>query len=156
MTRVVNDHGGTLDKFVGDCIMVLFGAPDEIDDHAQRAVTMAWKMQHRIDELNAAWEARGHEPLSVGMGIHTGFATVGNFGSELFSDYTAIGNSVNLAARIESASEPGQILMSEATQALVARHAETRDLGERTLKGIKNPVAVYELVRLKESSPEKK
>ena len=116
MTDLVNQYGGTLDKFIGDCVMVIFNAPEPIEDHPVAAIKMAIAMQEKITELSEEWRKIGREPISVGMGINTGYATVGNFGSELFSDYTAIGNSVNLAARIESVSHPGQILVSETTR----------------------------------------
>jgi len=143
MTQLVNEFGGTLDKFVGDCVMVLFNAPEETENHAVRAVEMAFAMQDRIRELSESWSARGQDPIEVGMGINTGFATVGNFGSEIYSDYTAIGNCVNLAARIESESKPGEILVSEAMKGRLGRAFSAKDCGKRTLKGISEPVQVF-------------
>ncbi|MDF1815292.1 MAG: adenylate/guanylate cyclase domain-containing protein [Verrucomicrobiales bacterium] len=148
MTEIVVSRGGTLDKFVGDCIMVVFNAPDNLEDHAERAVRMAWEMQEKITELSEAWQSLGREPIQVGMGIHTGFVTVGNFGSDLFSDYTAIGNNVNLAARIEESSGPGQILVSETTYLRTAKIMESRPLGEKQFKGVKEPVPVFEVICL--------
>tara|TARA_R110002096_G_scaffold217936_9_gene406057 strand:+ start:56 stop:1327 length:1272 start_codon:yes stop_codon:yes gene_type:complete len=143
MTELVTQYGGTLDKFVGDCIMVLFNAPDDTVGHPTRAVEMAFAMQDRIWELSESWKERGRDPIGVGMGISTGFATVGNFGSEIYSDYTAIGNCVNLAARIESISEPGEILVSEAMKSQLGDAFSLRAHGKRELKGISNPVQVY-------------
>lgn len=145
MTEIVEKQGGTLDKFVGDCVMVIFNAPENMEDHPERALRMAWEMQKKIAELSESLESKGRESIRVGMSIHTGFATVGNFGSSLYSDYTAIGNSVNLAARIESLSEPGQILLSETTKSRTERIAETKFAGRKDLKGIKEPVGVYEV-----------
>ncbi len=151
MTEIVARHGGTLDKFVGDCVMVIFNAPDNVKDHAKRAVRMAREMQEKIVELSEAWHSHGREPIQVGMGIHTGFATVGNFGSDLFSDYTAIGNSVNLAARIESSSSAGQILISETTHILASSIMESRPLGEKEFRGVKEPVPIFEVISVTSS-----
>lgn len=146
MTEVVEKHGGTLDKFIGDCVMVFFNAPDKRPDHALAAVRMAWDMQRRIDELAETWKAAGREALSAGMGIHTEWVTVGNFGSIRFQDYTVIGRGVNLAARIESSTPGKKILLSAKTNALVQGEVETRLFAELKLKGIAAPVPVYEVL----------
>lgn len=147
MTTIVSEYGGTLDKFVGDCVMVLFNTPNKIENHPIRAVEMAIAMQSKIEDLSKAWRAMGRDPIEVGTGIHTGFATVGNFGSETYSDYTAIGNCVNLAARIESVSGAGEILVSETTRRRVGDTFSTKEKGEFELKGISEKVKVFEVVQ---------
>jgi adenylate cyclase len=146
MVQIVGNHGGTLDKFVGDSVMCLFNAPEPIEGHPQAAVRMALEMQKRIAQLNVEWVAAGREAIGVGMGINSGFATVGNFGSTLYSDYTAIGNSVNLAARLESACLPGQILISASCETLTSAITESRFHGELELKGIGSQVPVFEVL----------
>lgn len=148
MTEIVAKHGGTLDKFVGDCVMVLFNAPENMEDHSERALKMAWDMQKKIAALSESWKAKGSDPIGVGMGIHTGFATVGNFGSDLYSDYTAIGNSVNIASRLESVSKSGQILISNTAKKRTEGIAETVFVEKKALKGIKEPVDVYEVINV--------
>lgn len=107
---------------------------------------MAWDMQLRIEQLNAAWEGCGRERIGVGMGINTDFVTVGNFGSQRFQDYTVIGRGVNLAARVESIAPAGAILLTEKTNAMVQAVATTRPFGEVNLKGIAKPVLVHEVI----------
>jgi len=146
MMPLVEKHGGTLDKIIGDCIMVFFGAPVAMDDHALRAVRMACEMQREMARLNTKWEREGRAPLHIGIGIHTGYVTVGNFGSEAFLDYTVIGRGVNLAARIEASAEGGKILVSERTNALVRDHIQTQSHPDLMLKGIPEPQGVFEVV----------
>ena len=146
MTPHIERHGGTLDKFIGDCIMVFFGAPASVVDHALRAVRMAQDMQHEMVRLNENWARRGDEPLYIGIGIHTGYVTVGSFGSAAFLDYTVIGRAVNLAARIESQAEGGKILISARTHSLVREHVQARPHPDLTLKGIPEPQVVWEVV----------
>ena len=146
MTGIVERYGGTLDKFIGDCIMVFFGEPTEMPDHPLRAVRMAWEMQIEIARLNDRWLSEGRDALHVGMGINTAFVTVGNFGSKDFTDYTVVGRGVNLAARIESWTPSGKILLSARTHALVQDAVQTRLFAELELKGIPEPVPVYELM----------
>ena len=109
MSRIVEKHGGTIDKFVGDAIMVFFGAPAATDDrdHALRAVRMAIEMQERMQTLPERWRSHGIvEVFEVRIGINTGHASIGNFGSEGRMDYTAIGRHVNLAARLDHKQTP--------------------------------------------------
>ena len=154
MADVAEDYGGTLDKFIGDCVMVFFGAPTEREDHAQASARMAWAMQARIGKLNQEWSREGRAPMEVGMGINTDYVTYGNFGSHRFQDFTAIGRGVNLAARIESIAPGGVILLTRRTQQLVRNIAETRLFAEVMLKGIAHPVAVYELLSVDGQSKE--
>jgi len=148
MSAIALQHGGTVDKFVGDALMVLFGAPNATSDkdHASRAVCMARQMQKRMDQLREKWFHEGIQaPFQVRMGINTGLASVGNFGSQERMDYTAIGNQVNLAARLQSHAEPGRILVSHSTWALVKDEFSASPKGEIQVKGIHYPVKVYEL-----------
>jgi len=112
MTEIIFDHGGTLDKYIGDGLMALFGAPTTTPADAVNAVMAAVAMQRRIVTLNEELTTKGFSPVDVGMGLHTGEATIGYIGSEQRSEYTAIGDTVNLAARLESNSKGGQILIS--------------------------------------------
>jgi class 3 adenylate cyclase len=146
MTAIVFQFEGTLDKYIGDAIMVFFNDPTEQADHAVRCVQMARAMQAKLAELQAGWFAQGSEPLSMGIGINTGFVTVGNIGSTSRMEYTVLGNNVNLASRLCSAAQPGQILVSQKTQGLVAEKIETRFLREETIKGKARPVKLYEVV----------
>ena len=145
MTPCIERHGGTLDKFIGDCIMVFFGAPAPDEKHALHAVQMALDMQREMARLNENWSKGGYAPLEIGIGIHTGFVTVGSFGSAAFLDYTVIGRAVNLAARIESQVEGGKILISARTYSLVCDSVQVQPHPDLALKGIKEPQVVFEV-----------
>ena len=149
MTAIAERYGGTIDKFVGDAIMIFFGAPDRIDDreHAVRAVCMAIDMQDSLVRLRERWLAAGFErPFEVRMGINTGQASVGNFGSKGRMDYTAIGRQVNLAARLQANCEPGKILISYPTWTLVRDHIATEPRGKIQVKGFHAPVSVHQVI----------
>ncbi len=149
MSEIAERYGGTIDKFVGDAIMIFFGAPLATDDqdHARRAVRMAVEMQEAAHELGRRWVARGlDQRMWVRMGINTGLASVGNFGSKGRVDYTAIGRQVNLAARLQASCKPGRILLSHATWLLVRDEFHCIPCGEIVLKGIRNPVPTYEVL----------
>jgi class 3 adenylate cyclase len=143
MTELIHEYEGTLDKFMGDGIMVFFGDPVDQEDHAARAVRMAVAMQKRMGELQAQWGKTGRKPLSIGIGINTGYVTVGGIGSEHHLDYTVIGNQVNLAARLESVAAGGEIIISHATCGEVGELVEVEDRGEVTVKGLARPVKIY-------------
>ena len=149
MTAIINKHGGTLDKFVGDAIMVFFGAPESKGqkDDALRCVRMTIEMQQKMKELQEKWFKSGIEhPLQIRIGIHTGTATVGNFGTEERLQYTAIGGQVNIASRLESICDPGGILISHPTFALVSDEIECREKEKISVKGISREMLVYEVV----------
>jgi class 3 adenylate cyclase len=146
MIQIIFDHGGTVGKFMGDGIMGFFGDPEEYPDHAQRAIRMALKMQGRVKELNKESLFWGDFPLSVGIGINTGYVTVGNIGPENHRDYTVIGRHVNLAARLEQEAKPGQILISQRIYNLVKSEVEAEKIGEIAMKGFESPVPVYNVV----------
>lgn len=115
MSQIIFAHGGTLDKYIGDGLMAIFGAPTATPDDAKNAVKTAVAMQRRLAALNTELKSEGFRPVSIGIGLHTGEATVGYIGSEQRSEYTAIGDAVNLASRLESNARGEQILISEAT-----------------------------------------
>ncbi len=115
MSEIIFNYGGTLDKYIGDGLMAIFGAPTATPEDAKNALITAITMQKRIETLNQELAVEGYKPVSIGIGLHTGEATIGYIGSEQRSEYTAIGDTVNIAARLESNSKGGQILVSDAT-----------------------------------------
>jgi class 3 adenylate cyclase len=146
MSEIALKHGGTIDKFIGDAIMVFFGDPSTKGAKADAvaAVSMAIDMKRHMAELRQRWLNQGiQNPLEIRMGINTGFCTVGNFGTEDRLDYTLLGTEVNLASRLESASEPGEILISHETYSFVKDLIMCRDKGEIQVKGYQQPVRVY-------------
>lgn len=148
MSTIARRYGGTVDDLIGDAILVFFGAPDFTDDRDQalRAVRMAVEMQEAMGPLNERWTAAGiPDTLSVRMGINTGVATVGNFGSAERTKYTALGKQVNIAARIQSHCEPGKVLLSHPTWLLVRDEISCVHRGELTLKGLHRPMPAYEV-----------
>ncbi len=150
MTQVVIDHGGAIDKFMGDSVMALFGAPELVPDGVQRAVACAVQMQRAMTALSRANEERGQPQLHVGIGINTGKVMAGSFGSSLHNEFTVIGDEVNLAARIEPFSLRGQVLLSENTYSKVKDMVEIGNVNRVTVKGKRDPVAMYEVIALTE------
>jgi class 3 adenylate cyclase len=152
MSRVALEHGATIDKYVGDAIMIFFGDPESrgVKQDALACVTMAIAMQKRMRELGALWRDAGIEaPFRCRIGIHTGFCTVGNFGSEDRMDYTIIGGTVNLASRLEHEAPAGGILLSYDTYAHVKDTVECEEMGRIQVRGIGHPVATYRAVALR-------
>jgi adenylate cyclase len=151
MTQVVFDEMGYLDKYIGDAVMAFWNAPVDVPDHADRAMRTAILMQRRMDALNARWAATNpdHEPLEVRIGVHTGEVVVGNVGGEDRFDYSAIGDAVNLAARLEPANKTYDTLnmVSEATLTAGSPGAyRVRELDFIAVKGKDEAVKVYELL----------
>ena len=146
MGALVVEHGGTLEHFAGDGMLVFFNDPVPQDDHAQRAVTMAIDMRARFAELAEGWHKLGYE-LGLGVGIATGYATLGRIGFEGRYDYAAIGNAVILASRLSTEAKAGQILLSQRTYAAVEDLIAVESAGELELKGISRPVPAYDVVR---------
>jgi adenylate cyclase len=149
MAAIADGCGGTIDKFIGDGIMIFFGDPQTRGrrQDAIECVGMAIRMKNRIRELNAEWvDLIGPDPLQVRIGINTGFCTVGNFGSEDRLDYTIVGGAVNAAARLEEAAEPDQIQVSHATYALIKDDFYCRPIGDVNVKGISHQLRTYEVV----------
>ena len=145
MTEIIFANGGTLDKYIGDGLMALFGAPAAGPDDAANAVAAAVGMQRQIGNLNARLRADGLPEISVGIGLHTGVATVGYIGSQRRTEYTAIGDTVNLAARLEQNAAGGQILLSEAVARAAAHGYPLQSQPPLTVKNRTQPVQVYEV-----------
>ncbi len=141
MLQEVFGEGGTLDKFIGDCIMAFFGAPEPQPDHADRAVAAALGMLNRLDELNAN-KSLG-EPLQLRISINSGKAIIGDVGSSKRVDYTVLGSTINLAARMEGICLPGECVVSEATYKLLRFPQNFEPMGDFRFKGIDRPIAVY-------------
>jgi DNA-binding response OmpR family regulator len=149
MSVIALQYGATIDKFIGDAILLFFGDPESkgIAEDAKACVMMAIAMQRRMHELEHEWRTRGLlRPFRIRMGIATGFCTVGNFGSRDRMDYTIIGNEVNLAARLQASAEPGSILLSHETNALVQDLVMTEEQPPMTVKGFPKPISGYKLV----------
>jgi class 3 adenylate cyclase len=146
MSAIALKYGGTVDKFIGDALVIFFGDPETkgTAEDARACLNMATGMQRRLAELNVKWRSAGTEqPFRVRMGINTGFCNVGNFGSVDRMDYTAIGAEVNLAARLQSIAEPGHIVISYETYALVRDIVAARALPQIAVKGISRTVIPY-------------
>ncbi len=151
MSQLALAHGATIDKYVGDAIVIFFGDPESqgIKEDALACVNMAVAMRKKMHELQDEWRASGvGKPLQCRIGINTGFCTVGNFGSDDRMDYTIIGGGVNLASRLEAASTPGEILISYETYALVKDQICCEEHGEINVKGMAYPVVTYRVVDL--------
>jgi adenylate cyclase len=149
MTSIIMEHEGTLDKFMADAVMALFGAPLPLEDHALRAVRTALEMQRAHKELMAHWEAAGQKAVPIGIGINSGDMIVGQIGSSKFTDYTVIGDNVNLGSRLCGVAKGHQILISEATYQLVRHVAKVNKLAPIQVKGRAQPVQTYEVIGLK-------
>jgi adenylate cyclase len=145
MTDIISEYAGTLDKFLGDGIMALYGAPITKPDDALRAAKTAIEMQRALVELNRNWVAKGQRPLGMGVGLNTGTVTAGNIGSTKRYDYTAIGDAVNLASRLCANAAPGQILVSDSTFALLNEGIPARRLDPIRVKGKETPVELHEV-----------
>lgn len=145
MTEIVFESGGTLDKYIGDAVMVFFGDPVEQEDHADRAVRMAIAMQSRMKELRERWKDYYDDVFSIGIGISTGWVTVGNIGSATRTDYTVLGNQVNLAARLADRAESGEILLTDRTLRASNTTLEGTLIDEVELKGVSRPTEIYRL-----------
>jgi len=145
MTDIIFDSGGTLDKYLGDGIMALYGAPIAKPDDPLRATKTAMEMQRSLAALNREWESRGQQPLRMGVGVNTGLVTAGNIGSPKRLDFTVIGDSVNLASRLCSNAAPGQILVSESTFLQLNGRIPARRLDPIRVKGKETPVELYDV-----------
>jgi adenylate cyclase len=148
MVDIVFKHKGTLDKFVGDMVMALFGAPLDDVDHAEHAVDAALEMIAELNRLNGQWTAKGRPALDIGIGISTGPMIAGNIGSEAIMSYTVIGDAVNLGSRLESLNKQynTRIIISDATRAALPDRYMFRPLGDVVVKGKTRPVAIFEVV----------
>jgi len=142
MTKIIHEYDGTLNKIIGDGLLVFYGDPIPMADHAERAVMMAIDMQKKVVELKDEWLEYGHD-FGVGIGINTGYMTVGNIGSDIHKDYTVIGNQVNVASRLESLAKAGQILVSQRTYSKVKSLVEVEKVGIIQVQGLRDPVVTY-------------
>ena len=155
MSAIALEYGATIDKFIGDAIMLFFGDPETKGERtdALACVKMAIAMQQRMRDLQAEWREHGQEHVfQLRIGINTGFCTVGNFGSDDRVDYTIIGNEVNLAARLQTHADLGGILLGHETYALVKDEVLTEETGTITVKGFARPVRTHRVVGLHDKS----
>jgi adenylate cyclase len=146
MTPIIFEHSGLLDKYMGDGLMALFGVPYPCDDAAANAVSAAISMQRRMEIVNRDLKAIGLSEIAIGIGINTGMVTVGYIGSEERTDYTAIGDPVNLAARLEKQAQGWQIIISGPTRDALGERFPVRPCGNILVKGRKEPVQIYEVM----------
>lgn len=153
MTRIAMEYGGTIDKFVGDSVIVFFGDPDSQGSKkdALGAVSMAIAMRKQMKVLRQQWRSLGiASSLEIRMGINTGYCTVGVFGAGIHMDYTIIGHEVNLASRLENSAQAGEILISQETYALVKDIVMCRDKGQLTVKGFSRPIHTYQVMNFRQ------
>ena len=159
MSQIAVAHGATIDKYVGDAIVIFFGDPESrgVKEDALACVTMAIAMRKRMKELENVWMESGIEtPLQCRIGINTGVCTVGNFGSEDRLDYTIIGGGVNVASRLQTACPVSEILISYETYAHVKDVIECEEEGPIEVKGISYPISTYRVTDLYENLEEEK
>ena len=153
MAATALKYGGTVDKFIGDAVMVFFGDPVFINDqtHAVECVRMALEMQNQLVLLNDLWhrELGMTQPLQVRMGINIGYCTVGDFGSKNRMDYTVVGGNVNIASRLESLANPGEIFIALAVYMLIKNVIKCKYVDDIKVKGVHHPVQVYQALREK-------
>jgi adenylate cyclase len=156
MIPIVFEHGGTLDKLMGDAIMAFFGAPGEVKDHPQQAAKTALLMIRRLAELKRRRTEKGIDELAVGIGLNTGVVTVGNLGSQHFMDYTVIGDAVNLGSRLEGLNKTygTSIILSEFTARRLDNRFVLRELDRVRVKGKGEPVGIFELVGFRDEVSE--
>ena len=153
MGHIIMAHGGTLERFTGDGMMVFFNDPIPVPDPGPRAVRMAVEMRDRAAELAESWRKLGYE-LGLGVGIAHGYATIGGIGFEGRRDYAAVGTVTNLAARLCGEAKAGEILVSPRVAAAIDDIAETEAVGELSLKGLVRPVATHNVIGLKKPAEE--
>ena len=139
-------HEGTLDRFAGDGIMIVFNDPIAYADHTERAVRLALDMRDQVEKLSQQWRRRGHT-LGFGVGIAAGYATLGQIGFEQRREYTAIGSVINLASRLCDEARPGQIIIGQRAFSAVEQNVEAQSIGELSLKGFAKPVAAHAIIR---------
>lgn len=146
MASAIQQYGGFVEKFVGDAILAVFGAPTAHEDDPERALGAALAMQERMEGLNGRWRGRVGNPLALHIGVNTGPVVAGNLGSTPGAAYAVTGDTVNTASRLQSAAQPGHILVSRATYRLTRHAFAFEPLGELTVKGKAEPLAVYRVL----------
>lgn len=145
-TEIIHKRGGIIDKFIGDSVMAVWGTPESKPDDARQAVEAAIELRRWVETGNRRWRQKWGVEVQLAMGLHTGPVVAGNLGSEKRMEYTVIGDTVNVAARLESMAQPGQILVSSATREKLGADAEVlRHLGERALHGRNATTSVFEV-----------
>jgi adenylate cyclase len=154
MTAIIFEYDGTLDKFEGDAVMAFWGAPVDQGDHALRACKASLKMLESLAVMREQWKTEGKPPLNIRIGLNTGEVLVGNMGGAGRFDYTVIGDSVNLASRLESANKQyhSRIMLGQKTFVRVAEHVVARELDKLVVVGKTEPVTVYELLGMSENA----
>ena len=153
MTDILFRHEGLLDKYIGDAVMAFWGAPVEVEDHAARCCRAALDMLDALPALHGRWHARGWPPVHIGVGIDTGEAVVGNFGSAARFNYTAMGDHVNLASRLEGLNKlyGTRVLVSESTRRAIGDEFICREVDRVRVKGKLQPAGVAELLGRREA-----
>lgn len=146
---IIFKYAGTLDKYIGDNVMAVFGAPIKSDNDEEKAVMAAVEMQSEIEKFNRSNKSEAHAIISVGIGINTGEAVVGNIGSEKRMDYTVIGDTVNVADRIQSSALGGEILISASTYKKIKGIFMCHELPPLAAKGRQNPISVFKVIGIK-------
>ncbi|MBC2717040.1 MAG: AAA family ATPase [Desulfobacteraceae bacterium] len=149
----IHNHKGTINQFTGDGIMALFGAPVAIENHAQNACQAALSIQSAIKKYSQELKSKSGIVFKMRIGLNSGPVIVGSIGDDLRMDYTAIGDTTNLAARMESMAEPGTVLVSPITYKRVSQQFDFKPLGEAKVKGKEKPLDVYELIKAKVDRP---
>jgi adenylate cyclase len=146
MADIILKHNGTIDKYIGDAIMAFWGAPVRTDDHAEKAVLAAQEMVIAVQEVNAILKEKGFEhEVKIGIGVNTGVATIGEIGSEKKKNYTIVGDTVNLASRLESITKEykSTLIFSEYTYDKIKDRIAGRELGNVKVKGREQPVRIF-------------
>ncbi len=154
MVEVIHAHGGSVDKFMGDAVMAVWGIPDRTEEDARQAVLAAVRMQQELVHFNLEREAQGRPGLRMGIGVHSGPVLAGNVGAPQRMEYTVIGDTVNLASRIERLAGPGQTLVSEATMVAIQALAKATERPPVHVKGKRDPVKTYEVHGLRDTEEE--
>jgi class 3 adenylate cyclase len=152
LTRVIFKYKGTFDKYIGDEVMAFYGAPVSYEDDVIRALQTALEMQQVFGQAKEKWGSEELASLALGVGLNTGEAVVGNIGSEKVMDYTVIGDTVNVAKRLQEIAGPGQIFISQSTYQQVKDQAIVKEIHPKLLKGKLEPIAIYELKDLANDS----
>jgi class 3 adenylate cyclase/tetratricopeptide (TPR) repeat protein len=146
LVDAVYQYEGMVDKFIGDCIMAVFGAPVALEDDAERALRAALSMRERLERFNQRWTEKLQEPLGLHIGINSGTVIAGNVGTDLRMSYTVMGDTVNVASRLEGVAKRGQIFVSQSTYRLAAGAFRFGELEPLTVKGKREPLTVYQLI----------
>ena len=151
-TESIFKHNGMLDKFIGDATMAVFNAPFDLEDYLYEAVATAWDIKNGSEKLEKKLMEQFGRTVSFGIGVNCGDAVVGNIGCEFRMDYTAIGDTVNTAARLESKAAPGQILISEKLYGALKDRIEAEKIGEMELKGKSQKITVYSVTSIEKAN----